>query len=242
LVDAQPSDHHWSKNLKNISVIPLDKNWFLQMPRLSTSRTDKYPHAKDFLLTAIKKRGRPHRQVLWRQIKSHADLLDHGIVNFNVLGSKRIGLQSHQHNWSDGHPSMDLYRNCWLEIVPETLYKSGYFITEKTIKPLATKTPFLTLSTCGYLQYLKSQGFLTFDSLIDESYDQCHRVEDRAQKLVMQLRDIVQNGAREFYQASRSILDHNQKQLMQLAGGKTFYFDQAIADLIEAVDQKPKNR
>ncbi len=241
LIDARPSDHHWSKNLKNISFLPIEKNWCIQMPRILGSHTHKYSNAKDFLLTTIKKRSRPHRQILWNQLKKHNGLLDRGIVHFNVPGADRIGLQPHQHDWNDGYPSMDLYRNCWLEVVPETLYKSAYFITEKTIKPIATKTPFLILSSQGYLKFIKDQGFLTFDSLIDESYDQCHRVEDRAKNLVLQLQDIVQNGAREFYEAAYPILEYNQNHLMQLVGAKTFYFDQVMADLIETVDQKSQN-
>jgi hypothetical protein len=142
------------------------------------------------------------------------------------------------HTWGDGHASMDLYRDSLVEMVPESWYKHGYFVTEKTTKPMATKTPFLILSTCFYLEYLKSLGFKTFHSLIDESYDQQYRVQDRVRLAVQSLEDIVRNGARSFYDAAQPILEHNHSRLCEIQGLWQYELDIMLQREFELVDQK----
>jgi hypothetical protein len=69
----------------------------------------------------------------------------------------------------------DMYDRCYLNIVAETEnfgYQDCIFLTEKIAKPLVAGQPFLVYARAkGFLAYLKSQGFRTFDQWIDESYD-----------------------------------------------------------------------
>jgi hypothetical protein len=59
-----------------------------------------------------------------------------------------------------------------VEIVLETLFDdSRWHLTEKSLRPIACGKPFILASTPGSLEYLKSYGFKTFDTWIDESYD-----------------------------------------------------------------------
>jgi hypothetical protein len=103
-------------------------------------------------------------------------------------------------------------------VVPETQHKDLFFVTEKTIKPIATKTPFLILSTPGYLQYLRGLGFKTFGTLIDESYDSEEDLEKRTQMIVNQVKYIVDHGSENFYQASQDIVNHNYNCLAEMVG------------------------
>jgi len=48
---------------------------------------------------------------------------------------------------------------------------TGTFITEKTWKPIRHYQPFIIIGTIGSLAHLQSLGYLTFDGIIDESYD-----------------------------------------------------------------------
>jgi thymidylate synthase len=43
--------------------------------------------------------------------------------------------------------------------------------TKKIFKPIVARRPFILVASPGNLAYLKSYGFRTFDSWIDESYD-----------------------------------------------------------------------
>lgn len=227
-IDGKISNHHALVTLNNIQVSSLPYSFFLHSPRIQNTWVDKNKCSKDFMLTTVKRVNRPHREILWNQLIAIDGLVDRGHVNYGS-GRERIGQQAHQHTWSDGYPSMDLYRDSWLEIVPETLYRDGYFITEKTVKPIATKTPFLTVSSRYYLEYLKQNGFRTFNHIIDEKYDCEPRVEDRVRLMLMQLQDIIRNGSEAFYKECTSVLDHNQNRLFEIDGRNQYDLDIFIA-------------
>lgn len=230
-LDAEPTDHCYLSRLQNIKIVVSSVNHCNKfLPRVQTKTLRKLDAAHSFLLTMIQKSSRPHRQMLWYQLNQRTALLSHGLTKCHVMGlvkdtEKYIGRQSHQHDWHDGHASMDLYSQCWLEIVPETCYRDLYYFTEKTQKPIMTQTPFLVVSTAGYLAWLRSQGFQTFGTLIDESYDMHHRVEDRIRRMLDVLEDIIHNGTQEFYHASEPVLQHNFSRLCELAGSWNYEFD-----------------
>jgi hypothetical protein len=58
-----------------------------------------------------------------------------------------------------------------IEIVIETNTVTQGWFTEKTAKCLASGKPFLLYGTSGQLQQLRKMGFRTFDTYIDETYD-----------------------------------------------------------------------
>ena len=65
-----------------------------------------------------------------------------------------------------------IYDASWYSIVAETRWESdNLFITEKLGKPLWSKRVFINFGAKDCLAYLRSQGFQTFDGIIDESYD-----------------------------------------------------------------------
>lgn len=235
--DGLPSPSHWLYRLSciNISVMPV--SWFLRAPIRLNQQFKERTLGKDFLCTTILKKQRIHRNFLFKELQQN-DLLKFGHVKFSKDKHQNwIGQRPKQNDWADGYPSMDLYNDSCLEIVPETLYKNGYFVTEKTIKPIMAELPFLILSTCGYLKYLKTLGFKTFDSVIDESYDQYPHVQDRVKKLVDQLKDIIKNGSKEFYSTCQPILEHNQKQLFEIYGSYEHKMDGFYTKIIEEMSK-----
>ena len=73
-------------------------------------------------------------------------------------------------------------------IVTETVfYYDKLHLTEKIFKPIVSKQPFMLLAAPGNLAYLKSYGFKTFDSVLDESYDLIQDPDLRARAVVDQL-------------------------------------------------------
>ena len=176
---------------------------------------------------------RPHREILWRQLKKRPEIFDHGLIS---VKKKRdgawLGQQNLQNQWHDHHASMDLYQDCYLEIVPETCYRDLWFLTEKTRKPMITKTPFLMVSNAGYLAWLRDQGFRTFDSLISEKYDQCWRIQDRVTLMLDQLQNIIANGTKDFYTACQPILEHNFYRFCELSGSWYYHYDQVLWRLL----------
>ena len=229
-LEAEPSNRFYLSHLTNIKTRVVQYwQWHTDI-RIRSQNIKKQNPNYDFLLTMRKKKSRPHRNLLWNELQSRNGLLDKGKTSYND-GEVWLGdASASAHTWHDGNPSMDLYLDCCVELVPETLYNNIFFFTEKTWKPIATKTPFLTVTTAHYLDYLKSNGFKTFESLIDESYDKEYRIQDRIKLVVDQLQYIVQNGAFEFYQASQHILDHNFQRLCEIHGSWHYNFDNVIAE------------
>jgi len=64
------------------------------------------------------------------------------------------------------------YNDTCVSVVVETSqFDTGIIVTEKSYKPCAFYHPMLIVGQAGVLNYLKSQGFETFENLFDESYD-----------------------------------------------------------------------
>lgn len=113
----------------------------------------------------------------------------------------------------------DFYNDFFLEVVLETVFDYPHvFISEKTLKPLLCKTPFVMFSAKGTLMYLKNHGFKTFDDFWDESYDNesdpqlrflkcCKIVQSIITKPIIELNDM--------YCAMKSILEHNRARLFE---------------------------
>ena len=85
-----------------------------------------------------------------------------------TLQSKHNGCVS----WND---VIKDYKNIWpkykIEIVAETDVHNSDWYTEKTIKCLISKKPFILLSGQHALKKLRNMGFKTFSPIINESYD-----------------------------------------------------------------------
>jgi hypothetical protein len=65
----------------------------------------------------------------------------------------------------------EIYLDSYIHIVTETNFKNDIFPTEKIINPMVVLQPFILVGAPGYLKYIKSLGFKTFDGFIDETYD-----------------------------------------------------------------------
>ena len=109
------------------------------------------------------------------------------------------------------------YNDFFIDLVAET-YTQGlsFFITEKTLRPILTLTPFIIQAPKSFLSTLKSDyGILTFDKWWDESYDNYDgsaRIE-RIFKLIDYIDKFTINDRLEIYKEMQPTLSHNFKQL-----------------------------
>ena len=229
------------KNIRMLSAP--NSNFEKTLPRKNVLH---HTHSKkDYILTMG--RQRLHRDILWK-ILTEKKLLDKGFgiyhkeKNLSTIESKWIGSKNVFHEWHDGHPSVELYSNSNFEIVPETFYKDAYFITEKTIKPISYNLPFVVVSTPGYLEFLRSKGYKTFDGIINESYDYEYDLEKRIELVVEQVEYIIKTGSDNFYKKASSITEHNFDNLARISGSwwaimDEFYY-KVITDYAETIDNK----
>jgi hypothetical protein len=66
----------------------------------------------------------------------------------------------------------EYYRDSYFNIVTEThFYENALFLSEKIYKPIIYKQPFLVYSSPFSMKRLRTIGYKTFSSIIDESYD-----------------------------------------------------------------------
>jgi len=114
--------------------------------------------------------------------------------------------------------------SCWLTnfteaqdslvyVPTETVYFGRRLhITEKTFKAIALEMPFVLMAPAGSLEYLRSYGFKTFDSVFDESYDQETDDRLRVEKVVKLLKDLDSLSVKEREQIHRAcvpLVEHN---------------------------------
>ena len=70
-------------------------------------------------------------------------------------------------------PLRHMYTNAFVEIVHETdINDNNFFITEKTIRPILFKKPFITMCGKNFMKNLRTLGFKTFHDWFDERYDE----------------------------------------------------------------------
>jgi hypothetical protein len=111
-----------------------------------------------------------------------------------------------------------VYKNFFIDIVSEA-FTSGdcFFVTEKTVRPMLLKKPFITFASKHHLAYLRQMGFETFQKFWHEGYDHADGVNRYQQ--ILQLIDWIARQSRstliDMHQRMQPILDHNYDLLMR---------------------------
>jgi hypothetical protein len=107
------------------------------------------------------------------------------------------------------------YKATDIEVVLETLFDdSRLHLTEKSLRPIACGQPFILAGTQGSLEYLRSYGFKTFNSVWDESYDQIADPEERLTAIINLMQQIAAwDSETRFNKMSqaRAVADYNKK-------------------------------
>ena len=144
-------------------------------------------------------------------------------------------------------PNVDAF---WQVVTETVFYYDKLHLTEKIFKPIVSKQPFMLLAAPGNLAYLKSYGFKTFDSVIDESYDTiqdndlrtqavvkqlhwyCNLTPGEKTDIIQQLEPIIQHNFDHFYGEFRHIITNelldNTKTLFQSLGYDDGHIDYSI--------------
>ena len=141
---------------------------------------------------------------------NRSDLEHHFFIN-NTLPSA-----SADYNSAD-------YQCTGIEVVLETLFDdTRWHLTEKALRPIACGQPFILAATPGSLEYLRSYGFKTFGSVIDESYDCIVDPVDRLAAIVDLMRTIANHHNKtQLYADLQTIAQHNQQRFFSTEFYKT---------------------
>ena len=119
--------------------------------------------------------------------KSELDWFQNKKFNQDIKTTTAVGSVGFQQAYEN-------YPNCWnqyqIEVVAETNAVSSFWFTEKTAKCLATGKPFVLLNGNNSLLRLQEMGFETFNSVIDENYDQNYMPAQRTGAIVNSLKEL----------------------------------------------------
>lgn len=139
-----------------------------------------------------------------KDIGCNSDLYDFSETNWEKYGAYKH-LDSYEEYYLNisGTIPITLYNNANFNLILETDidHHNSFFITEKTIKSLITGMPFVVLSTPYFLKNLKELGFMSYNSLWDESYDEETNFEKRClkiSKLCESLKDFDWKGNQQY--------------------------------------------
>ena len=111
----------------------------------------------------------------------------------------------------------DIYKKIGIEIVCETSTQPECFgITEKTLRPMLFKRPFMIIGSKGYVEFLKDIGIKTFEPIIPDTYDQLEgqcRV-DRVFQILHKL--IINDEIKTLHSQFNDVFVHNQRRIFEL--------------------------
>jgi len=148
----------------------------------------------------------PAEYELARAVPRMANLPTTGNVKTELFGN----------TWGDGVVNHLCYTDTWFSLVSETVFDYPYsFRTEKIWKPIMMGHPFVVAANPGFYRDLRNAGFCTFDSIIDESFDQIDCPQARLECIITVIDDICANGPDKFWTATRDICKYNRDRLIE---------------------------
>ena len=96
------------------------------------------------------------------------------------------------------------------------------FYTEKTMKNFFFKKPFIILGAQNINTNLKYYGFEIFEELVDYSFDNCSKLEDRIEGIADNIERLSKFPIYEIDQVLQKKLNHNYNRLMEIYYSKKF--------------------
>jgi len=126
------------------------------------------------------------------------------------LGSTEYYTAFNGYNYAD--PLTKLYQDILVDLVVEShVAGNTFFPTEKTIRPMLLKKPFVIFGSKDYLAYLRQMGFRTFSDFWDEDYDGYLGKERylRIIKLIDHIATLSREQLETMYWDMQYTLDHN---------------------------------
>ena len=169
----------------------------------------------------------PPEYEIARAVDNLASVADSGFVKHELFGN----------TWGDAIVNARVYADTHFSVVTETIYDYAHsFRTEKIWKPMIMCHPFVAVANRGYYRDLHRAGFRTFGSVIDESFDGIDNAQDRADRIVAVIADIVAQGSGAFAGAVADVCAYNYEHLRQhnrqeraaLPGALRQYLDRLI--------------
>ena len=168
---------------------------------------------------------RQHRDQIWDKIQPH---LDNALYSYQDRGVTIEGDIAREEGEWQRYLNKDWYDRTAFSLVVESGIEEGVH-SEKVLKPMAFRQPFVVWGLQGYLKWLRTWGFETFNNCIDESYDLEEDNEKRLEMVVKEVDRLIELDPDHFKdETTQQTLDNNYKRLYNIEWAtKQFekYFD-----------------
>jgi len=126
----------------------------------------------------------------------------------------QVRYHGHRMNLSQVVPFV-IYNDSYYSVVAETNAVNEFnFYTEKVVKPILGRRLFVAVAGQGYLRRLRNFGFKTFDTVIDESYDNEADSLLRWQMAMDQVKLLIEQDPVEIYAKIKDVVEHNQRLML----------------------------
>jgi hypothetical protein len=108
----------------------------------------------------------------------------------------------------------------FVNVVTETRFASSMpNVSEKTLKPILVKRPFIMVGPVGTLAHLRELGFKTFSNWWDEGYDSITDHSKRLEmiyKIIESINDMPLDDLNTLLEDMNSVLEHNFNNMLKL--------------------------
>jgi hypothetical protein len=143
----------------------------------------------------------PRPEFIKQDLRNFSDLYQKEFAWMETKVFDRDLISSHHMGMIDWTTSCASYGNVWnkyqIEVVSETDAISNFWFTEKTANCLATGKPFVLINGQGSLRRLRDMGFITFESVLDETYDNERNPYDRILHLTSSLESLYNSPSKD---------------------------------------------
>ena len=161
-------------------------------------------------------KNRPSPEQLARALPEFEDLVVEVSPYLEQLeAAGRVLLGMEQHGWhrlqlgnAERAVALTEYDDSWFTVITETEMRGRPSrITEKVVKPLVNFHPLLVLGNPAALQMIRSYGFVTFEELFDEGYDDEWDPRRRFEHVYAQVCRLCATGDDEWRQLEQRVAD-----------------------------------
>jgi len=126
----------------------------------------------------------------------------------------------------------DIYALTHSTVVAETQSDNEFsFFTEKIVKPILAKRPFVVASGQHYLKNLRKLGFKTFDGIINESYDQQPFLVNRMSDVASSILAVNQLDVDHYLAQCKPIVEHNFQLMFE-----TDWVALIVSDIVDTIE------
>jgi hypothetical protein len=223
-----------SFNIQNFELQHWPTYHLMYASRLLKDINNQYKNTFKYSFICLNNRDHLHRCALIDHLEKYNLIKEDSVVTwhsyikentnykFKYFDKRNMIIDDNFNKTLDSYQIPKQYFESFFDIVSECAYKT-IMISEKTVKPLFYKKPFIVFGAPGFHRYLQQLGFELYDEIIDYSFDSENDLEKRANLFAREIKKITKiKNRKQVYKQLKKKINKNYKQLFKLAADKSF--------------------